>query len=149
MKTFYLILINLAVVFLGLFIHGNPPKHYYLVIYPIPILLVAYFLSKLSNHLTILFIYVVFSVWWMVNSGWYNTNKPYLYNNVKKITDQILIDSNAKEFNLKRVGEFDYFENNFANNYIYLLQINGAKINNNSKLIYTIYEDKNTYTKEE
>lgn len=85
----------------------------------------------------------------MVYSGWYKTDNPYLYKNVMRITDQIAVDVNGREFSLKRVGEFDYFENNFANNYIYLLINNGAKINNNSKLIYTIYEDKNTYTKEE
>ena len=148
MQTFYLILINLIVVFVGLFIHGDPPKHYYLIIYPIPIILMAYFLSKINSRVILLF-YAIFMTWWMVSSDWYNTNKPYLYKNVKYLSDQILSDSNGREFKLNRVGEFDYFENNFANNYIYLLKISGAKINNSAKLQYTIYEDKNTYTKEE
>ena len=151
MQTFYLILINILVVFLGLFIHGDAPSHYYLIIYPIPILIISYFISKSNTKILIfiLIIYGLYSVWSMVRGGWYKTDKPYLYYKIKKISDQILLDSNGKEFKLNRVGEFDYFENNFANNYIYLLRSNGAKINTNSKLQYTIYEDKNTYIKKE
>lgn len=153
MKTFYLILINLAVVFVGLFIHGSPPKHYYLVIYPIPIILVAYFLSKLSTKLILLIIFMfgVYSIWHMASSGWYKSNKPYLYNNVKNITDKILKDAKGEEFSLQRVGEFDYFENNFANNYIYLLKLDGAKVTVSAKVKYTIYENENnqTYFKKE
>ncbi len=47
-----------------------------------------------------------------------------------------------RPFYLRRIGPNDQFENNFANNYIYLLLIRGRAVNNNSITGYTIVEGK-------
>ena len=45
--SYFLLLINLLVCGIGLFIHGNPPSHYYYTIYVVPLIFGAYFLTKL------------------------------------------------------------------------------------------------------
>jgi len=157
--SFYLIIINLLVCYIGLFIHGNPPGHYYMVIFPIPMILVAYIFDKLlKKRLTqILCTLVIGGVGLvgLVRTNWYFAEQPPIdykinlvpYSTQFKLTEAILKDSNGMSFSLGRIGTNDQFENNFANNYIYLLTIRGEVPDSNSKSRYLIVEGSDNYKK--
>lgn len=143
-----------AVSYVGLFLHGSPPQHYYLVIFPVPLIilsLILYDLSKKYLWLTILILGVLLSYnlkyyfsnkWFYINSQKVSQDLYYVpYSLQLKATDYILLDASAKEFSLSRVGKYDYFDNDFSLNYEYLLKIKGARLNGNANLRYTIYED--------
>ena len=59
----------------------------------------------------------------------------------KKITLAIINDAKGQKFVLGRVGPYDYFKDNYAQNYIYLLWFFGNEPIKNAGLKYTIYED--------
>jgi len=155
--SFYLLIINLVVCYLGLFIHGNPPQHYYYVIFPIPAILVAFILTKLiNNKFVIIFstlLLGLMGIAGLVKASWFfsdrlpvdYTVRPVPYTTQLDIVDKILKDSNGVEFSLARIGLNDQFENNFANNYRYLLTARGAKVVNEAELRYTIVEGENNY----
>lgn len=141
--AFVLLLINLAVGYIGLFIHGNPPEHYYLAIFPVPVMLTAYFLVKTFRNLICVFLTLtlgVLSIWTLFNINWFYSDNFPSYKMQQRVASEILADAKGKEFSLKRFGANDQFENDFANNYIYLLTTNGAKISVESDLRYTIVE---------
>lgn len=152
--AFILVFINLAVSYLGLFVHGDPPPHYYLVIFPIPLILAGYLLTKAFKRASVLILLTLllgaFSIWNLAVTNWFYQDKPL--NNYSEslppysvqltAVNEILADSKGAEFSIARIGFYDQFENNFANNYIYLLTIRGAKINANARMRYTIVEDR-------
>lgn len=154
---FFLLLINLVVSYLGLFVHGNPPQHYYLVIYPIPMILVGYIIDKLFKKKGLLIgmtlIFGAIGIFGMVNMDWFFSDRnlsdrkinlvPYVTQ--LKVTNAIFNSSEESSFSLARIGMDDQFENDFANNYIYLLTIRGAKIDNNAESGYVIAEGVDNY----
>jgi GT2 family glycosyltransferase len=154
---FYLLIINLLVCYIGLFLHGNPPAHYYLVIFPIPLLLAGYVLDRSFKNKYVLVLSTLtigaMGIFGLINTNWFYTDKETVnyqtnlvpYTTQLKIADTIYQDSNKIPLSLKRIGVNDHFENNFANNYIYLLTIRGAKIDVMSKTRYTIIEGKDNY----
>lgn len=144
----------------GIFIHGDPPSHYYLPIYPIPIIVVSYYIDKLKKggFLIALFILVFLAF-----------NKiDYFYDNIinfpkhkqvggsvpyklqKSITQWIANDSDSRPFELARVGILDDYKDDFADNYRYLLWMKGNEpvvegdivVDGSRKpaIKYTIYE---------
>jgi hypothetical protein len=56
------------------------------------------------------------------------------------ITKQIINDAKGQKFTLKRVGEYDYFEGYYAQNYQYLLWWMGNEPVAKAPLEYVIYE---------
>lgn len=153
---FILLIINLIVPYLGLFIHGDPPEHYYLVIFPIPLILAGYLLVKtFNNKIFLVFITLLigtFGIWSLVNTNSFYRDKsltdysqsPPPYSVQLSTVNEIVKDSKGSAFSISRIGVNDEFENNFANNYIYLLTIRGAKINNDADVRYTIVEGEST-----
>lgn len=153
--SFILLIINLAVAYIGLFIHGDPPAHYYYVISPIPIILVAYLLVKTFKNVKLLVLWTlvvgVAGISYLLMSNWFFLDKmkqdfkiaPVPYPLQLRVDDEILKDAGGKPFSLARVGAHDQFENNFANNYIYILTVRGAEISDSSALRYTIVEGSN------
>jgi len=153
--SFILILINLVVSYLGLFVHGDPPEHYYYVIFPIPLILVAYLLTKtFKSRFILIFLTIlvgVLGIWSLININWFNQDaplanyptRPPTYTLQLAVVSEILKDANGSEISIGRIGTYDQFENNFADNYIYLLTIRGAKLNSNAKIRYTIVEERN------
>lgn len=151
--AFILVFINLAVSYLGLFVHGDPPPHYYLVIFPIPLILAGYILAKTFKKALVLVLFTLLlgglGIWNLGVTDWFYQNKPLSsysenlppYNVQLAVVDEILSNSNGAEFSIARIGMYDKFDNNFANNYIYLLTVRGAKLENNAKIQYTIVED--------
>ncbi len=151
-KTLYILLINFFVCYAGLFVHGNPPEHYYYTIYAIPIILVAYFIDKLikNKYVSIAATLIIgcIGVFGIFKSGWFYTDtkpidykiNPVPYTTQIKIADVITKDSQAGAFSLERIGVNDQFENNFANNYIYLIRLNNIAPTANAVTKYTIVE---------
>lgn len=157
-KSFYILLINFIVCYLGLFIHGNPPEHYYYTIYAVPVILVAYFIDKLLKNKYASIVATLFigsaCVFGLLKSGWFYTDtkpidykiNPVPYITQVKITDAIIKDSQGEAFALGRVGVNDQFENNFANNYVYLLKLKDTVPDSSANIKYTIVEDDDSET---
>ena len=151
--AFILVFINLAVSYLGLFVHGDPPPHYYLVIFPIPLILVGYVLAKTFKKTSVLILFTLLlgglGIWNLGVTNWFYQDKPLSsyseslppYVVQLAAVNEILLNSKDAEFSVVRIGMYDQFDNNFANNYIYLLTIRGAKVKSGAKIQYTIVED--------
>ena len=154
---FYLLIINLLVSYIGLFIHGNPPTHYYLVIFPIPLILAALIIDKLFHRKSvIIFLTLAFGgigIFGLVRTNWFYTYKEKInyaknlvpYSTQQKVTNSIIKSAGGNKFSLSRIGSDDQFENNFANNYIFLLTTRGAIIDPKSNIKFTIIEGANNY----
>ena len=68
---------------------------------------------------------------------------PHLvpYNLQKEVAKLIVEDAKDASFFLKRVGPYDYFEEDYEQNYRYLLWLYGNEPKEKSDVTYTIYED--------
>lgn len=153
----------LIIGYIGIFIHGDPPDHYYLPIYPIPLIIYSYTLllifkkkRALFYFIILLFIYInlkfYFSNNWFIQSTYSKLDDGYVpYNLQEHISKKIIYEANGEAFELKRRGIVDYFDGDFAQNYQYLLWLYGnepVKVGNQvvnegkeSELRFTIYED--------
>lgn len=134
----------------GIFIHGSPPSHYYLPLYVLPILFVSLMLARLkSKELVagILLVVAVLNLRYFFSKQWFYQNTAQIYEN-KEVPYEIQLhiaaainkDADGRNFSLKRVGQYDYFDKNYSQNYIYLLWWKGNEPVEGSKLIYTVYE---------
>ncbi len=156
--------------YLGIFIHGNPPEHYYLPLYPIPFILIAIsvkyigklyryvllfsFILILINNISLLFSYRWFYI------PIFNYNKYHiLYETQEKIVNFIIDDSHGMPISIRRTGINNQYQNEFAANYQYLLWMHGnepvrvgnLEVNQDEKPVYEyriieIY-DENTLSK--
>lgn len=141
--------------YLSLFIHGDPPQHYYIAIYPIPILFLALMLDKLlemsSGKLIVTVFLAMISIinakfffsqkWFYIPQNTINIAGAVPFNLQLLAAKTIIKDAKGNKFSLSRVGPFDYFEGNYAQNYQYLLWWLGNEPVDGSNLEYTIYED--------
>ncbi|QQG41196.1 MAG: glycosyltransferase [Candidatus Woesebacteria bacterium] len=154
--SFILLFINLVVVYLGLFIHGDPPEHYFLAIFPIPLILLAFLIIKTFKDKFIVTTLTILigglCLWSLISSNWFYQGMPrseYIqtappYSVQLSVVGKIIKDSEGSVFSISRIGVNDKFENEFANNYIYLLTIRGAKIKSDAGIGYTIVEERNS-----
>lgn len=135
----------------AIFIHGSPPTHYFLPLYPLLILVTSIGLSRIQkSYLVISVIFIVLSV---INLNYYFSDNwffhqqthvaddiPVPYTLQIEVARSITQDAAGNRFSLKRVGAFDQFEQNYSQNYRYLLWKDGNEPLFGSSLIYTIYE---------
>ena len=141
---------------MGLFLHGDPPKHYYFVIFPVPIIVLGSLFADIAKSkagmiisaVILLFItyknfnYFFSDKWFYIPQDRVQDGKlPVPYNLQVKIVDFIKNDAKGKMLSLKRVGELDHFNSDFAQNYLYLLELEEIKTVSDSNLVYTIFED--------
>jgi hypothetical protein len=156
-STFWLALSAVFIVtFLGLFLHGDPPKHYYLAIFPIPLILLSDFITNISRKnigliisATILIVLTGINLKYYFSKNWFYQSQdrviagtlPVPFKLQERIVETIITESGGRKFELKRVGPLDYFEGDFAQNYIYLLWRKGYEPVDHSDLTYTIYEN--------
>lgn len=136
---------------LTLFIHGDFPQHYFLPLIPVCILLFSIAASiSFERHryfaFFFFFSYVFVNLIIFFENGWYYSKNKYNIESVNydtqyEVSKKIVNDSNGKPFSLKRVGKGDEFEENFAQNYMYLMWYLGNEPVKNSKLTYTIFEN--------
>ncbi len=145
-----LLILILAVGGLALFIHGTPPMHYFLPLFPIPIILISLFLDivwQKWEHIKYLSI-LVFAGISYANFIHYTeaSFQKYLdhgiveFNTQSEIAREIVRISEGKEFSLSRIGPFDYFDGDYAQNYQYLLWLYGNEPVKISRLHYSIVE---------
>lgn len=148
--------------YLGLFLHGAPPQHYYLVIFPVPIILLSLFLKDFGRkHLwavVLIFGYLIFfNFKFYFSNSWFGINPFRMsddtyfvpYSLQQKITNLIAEDAGTNKFNLARVGTLDQFGDNFSLNYQFLLRNKNIILDKAAKLRYTIYEDTSNLPKNE
>lgn len=137
------ILLLLIFSYFGLIIHGDPPVHYFVTVAPLITIAIAYIVGKLKIKPLLFLILVI-----IINTPFYFSNK-FLYkkgNYLKKIAiaKEIIDNADGRKFNLKRVGNFDYYADNYAQNYIYLMWLLGNEpVKDEQPLKYTIYEQNN------
>ena len=139
---------------LALFVHGSPPRHYFISILPLPIIISSLFLEKLWRSYLgkALFIFFLLLMTFFNHRFFFDSPAFYaaagdsllFFKSQEKIVRTIIIDAQNRPFNLKRVGEFDYYPGEHAQNYRYLAWWMGNEPSEEQqKLSYTIYEDLN------
>lgn len=119
-------------------LHGSVPIHYLLALFPFVIIFGARIIIKSKFFgILVLTTLTVFSFKYFV------AIRPWslvTYEQQLKVVESILNDAQGKKFELKRVGIFDEFDGDFAQNYQYLLWWKGNEPIPNSNLVYEIYE---------
>jgi hypothetical protein len=136
---------------IALILHKDPPSHYFYVLYPIPIILVSVFLTKLkySILIPILILITVVSFTYLFSDKWFYVNQSKIqdkssivpYKMQVNAMDKVIKDADGKPFNLKRVGYSDKFEDYYEQNYDYILWLKGNQPKSyNVNLSYTIIE---------
>lgn len=131
-----------------LFIHKNPPPHYFVPIMLVPIIILARFFSTLliinKYKLSTLALMLI-----IISSNLFYIFTQYLFAAKNQpFSEQLMIakiiaqDAGRQEYSLKRIGDFDHYALQSKENYIYLLWWLGNKPVENSSLQYTIVEDK-------
>jgi N-acetylglucosaminyl-diphospho-decaprenol L-rhamnosyltransferase len=124
--SFWVVVISFLVFgYLGIFVHGNPPEHYYMPIAFIPPLIFSYFVVRLRKRLVKNLLYVlliaVFSVNLVSFKNIYTLRGITPYERRIKVASYIVKDAKGQPFVLKRVGVNDQYEGNFAQDYQYLM----------------------------
>ena len=155
-NNFWLVILILFLTsYIGLFVHGNPPQHYYLSVYPIPLIVFAFFIDYLAKYkigrLCSILILVAISI---INFKYYFSQKWFYKAENKvdvenyfvpfKLQEEIILsikeDNDSNNIKLARYGHLDFFNRDFSDNYIYLLQLQGINITDKANVTYTIYE---------
>lgn len=144
------LLLILAGGLLLVLLHGKPPYHYYLPLYPLPLILLAKGLDKYRMiGAIILSVILVSNINFLFSNKWFFLPQNE-YANMKQFIKDIINDAKDSKYTMRRVGEFDYYEDNYAHNYRYLLWWMGNEPMANAKTLYTIYDRNALYfTKEE
>ncbi len=139
---------------LALFVHGSPPRHYFITILPLPIIIFSLCLEKLwKGYLGKALIILLFLLMIGFNKGFFFDSPAFyaatgdsllFFKPQEKIVRMVVVDAQNRPFILKRVGEFDYYPGEHAENYRYLAWWLGNEPSEEAtKLSYTIYEDLN------
>lgn len=141
----FFIFASLVSILAGIFIHQSPPIHYFLPLFPIPSLILALTLDRYVKSTSVRYLFAgSFLLLTLFNFKVGNlTPEPdsVPYKLQKEISGLIAADAKGSKFALKRVGPYDYFEGNYAQNYQYLLWLYGNEPVQQAKISYTIYED--------
>ncbi len=134
----------------SLFIHGNPPSHYLMPLYFVPIIIVSYTLSKINRYilLAVLIAITFINLKYYFSNNWFYIPQDKIENNLlvpfrmqKEVSKFIINDAKGEKFNLSRVGYSDQFQDNYDQNYQYLLWLYGnTPVKDNQKLKYVVIE---------
>lgn len=144
---------------LALFIHGNAPLHYFVPLFPLPIIILSLALYDLNKkfkpfgqYIVYIFLFLLFisNMSFFFSKSWFFRNENTLtgYQIAQNVSHFIVNDAKDKQFELKRVGFNDMYKGNFAQNYIYLLWLYGNEPVKNSNLTYIIIENPKDIPKE-
>lgn len=160
----WLVLVVLFVIsYLGIFVHGDPPLHYFLIVFPIPVIFLSIFLSEIFDKkggkiftVILLSAITIFNFRYYFSDQWFfRPQEKFVleevlvpYNIQEKVVQAIFEDAQGVEFELGRVGPYDQFEYNYALNYHFLLWRLGNEPVDNASIRYTIYEDTSTLSDE-
>lgn len=139
----------------ALFVHTNPPLHYFLPLLSLPPIILSSFLTKKtypfrSAIIIIALFFSIFNFGYFFSENWFYLpkNKVILkphyipYHLQVKIMKYIIKDSQGQSYSLSRIGPHDDFENSFADNYYYLgWYLGNQPKKEKQKLNYIIIED--------
>ncbi len=128
--NFYLIFSS-VIVFGGLILHKNPPIHYFFPILPNIFYMLAIIMDKYLNKtwMFIVFLLLLFFSIWKFD---YSKGIDYIpYKKQLEISQNIVSKNKDKTINLKRIGPYDYFPENYSQNYKFLIWYLGGKISDN------------------
>ena len=154
--TFWItISIIFIVSYLGIFLHGSPPPHYYLVMFPIPLLFLASFLDYITTKRTgilfavvILLVITITSMRFYFSDNWftkYTQSKlgviPVPYHLQENVVGLMVKDARGENISINRIGPLDHFSSDFSQNYIYLLWREGNEPVESAANQYLIIED--------
>jgi len=150
-KKFVLILSLLFVVigYIGIFIHGDPPSHYFLPLMPFAVILISQAINNFFGKyfsVIIISLIAVFNLSFYFSDKWFYLPQDQILKNVpysmqKQIVEEIIENSEENNFSISRQGPYDYFDNNYAQNYEYLFWLYGKPVKAESNIHYTIIEN--------
>lgn len=141
---------------LAVFIHGSPPIHYFVPLLPLPIIVFALLIesvwtNKIGKVVTVLFLFTitVVNLFFYFSNQWFyrpldtQTAKPYYMPFVmqREVALTIIQDARNERYMLHRLGIDDQFEEDYAQNYLYLLWLYGNEPVKKAGVRYTIYEN--------
>jgi len=129
--------------YLALLVHGNVPTHYFVTVAPLFTIIIAYLLSKLKINIYMLLVLLILlsSNFYISKDGFYKEGN---YDKQIEVVKKIIKDANGRKFNLSRVGDFDYYSDNYSQNYQYLLWLYGNEPSKDKQVLkYTIYDKNN------
>lgn len=141
-----------CVSYLGIFLHGNPPIHYYMPIFALPVILLSLLLSEIWNNngkyivLTLLAFLTFSNFSYYFSEEWFYLPQDKMvsllvpYNVQLRVVENIITDADGEKFSFSRVGPFDYYEGDYAQNYRYLMWWLGNEPVVNVIPHYIIYE---------
>ena len=136
-------------------IHGDSPIHYFLPIFPVPIILGAVAFNTLNRRRGGMAFQVILVVLLTTGSGLAfrnqmarvaadktSLNPQYVpYTTQLAVAKSIVQDARGQAYSIRRVGPDDYFPWDYSQNYRYLLWYFGNKPQDGQKIQYTIIED--------
>lgn len=136
------LLLFITTAFLGLFIHGSPPVHYFIPLVPFILCFVGNGVQSRSP-LVVVSIFVLifllnFSFFFGEDDRFDRGLVPFSVQStiMREITNTI----NGEPYQLKRVGPNDQFEGTYAQNYWYLGWLYGNRPRTDAQKVVTIYE---------
>jgi hypothetical protein len=139
---------------LGIFLHGNPPTHYYMPIFAFPVIFLSLLLAEIWNKKGKYLVLVLLALLAFTNFSYYFSDKWFYqpkdkmvsllvpYSLQLKTARSIIADANWKEYSFSRIGPFDYYEGDYAQNYRYLMWWLGNEPVEEADAHYIIYEGK-------
>lgn len=131
-----------------LFIHKNPPPHYFVPIILAPIIIFSRMLrwlykkEKYKIPILCTVIAVVFLNVFFIITQYLFVTKEHPYKEQLEVAKKIIEDANGQHYRLERIGDFDTYNLQAKENYIYLLWWLGNRPTTDAALTYTIVEDK-------
>lgn len=121
-----------GVSYLGIFLHGNPPSHYYMPIAFIPIVMVSRLLLEGVKKHSMITAFIVALI--LISNLYGQISNKYSYDNRRvgrngavpynlklAASKSVVKDSAGEPFKLNRVGNLDVHEGDFAQDYQYLM----------------------------
>lgn len=140
---------------ISLLIHKNPPIHYFVPIFVLPIILIAYLFNDLQKKKRLriimlgIIVFIVFSDLLFIFSSHYlffdRKINPFdiSYQTQERIAQFIIQDAKGKRFSISKIGFFDNYAGGSKENYEYLLWWLGNRPIEKSSSKYIIVEDIN------
>lgn len=130
----------------AIFIHGNPPEHYYLPLIPFLFIIISAVFARFQNNVVAMLILVIFAV----NLSYYTgpdlrfENGLVPYKTQVTVIEDIQREVGDNKYWIRRSGPFDQFEDDYAQNYLYLADYLGQKPTRDAEREVTIFEEGKT-----
>lgn len=128
-----------------LFIHKNPPAHYFIPFFPIPVILISKALSRFRFGMIVLAIIVLINLthiflYYGRQQNPSGGSKTIYYQMQLKAMETIIKDAQGRKFSISRIGTFDQYADEFRQNYEYLLWWLGNRPVSSSSLHFVVIE---------